>query len=84
MTVYHHLGKALAIIRREPDFMKWGPLIDALTPEEQAECRPWLRMQARLAKRRREPASRASPPASSPASSKKPAPRYAPRRAAPT
>jgi hypothetical protein len=52
MTVYMFLGKALEIIRKESDFRKWGPLIDALTPEEQAEVRPWLRQQARIAQRR--------------------------------
>jgi len=52
VSVYMHLGKALEIIRKESDFRKWGPLIDALTPEEQAEVRPWLRQQARIAQRR--------------------------------
>lgn len=52
MTVYMFLGKALEIIRKEPDYRKWGPLIDALKPEEQAEVRPWLRHQARIAQRR--------------------------------
>lgn len=52
MTVYLHLGHALRIIRTEPDFNKWAPLIDALTPEEQAEVRPWLRERVRIAKAR--------------------------------
>lgn len=61
MTVYMHLGKALEIIRKESDFRKWGPLIDALTPEEQAEVRPWLRQQARIAQRRQRHMSRSLP-----------------------
>ena len=84
MTVYLHLAKAFEIIRKEPDFMNWGPLIDALTPEEEAECRPWLRMQARLAKRRREQASREFRPASSAGNSRKPATSSRPRRGGPT
>ena len=64
MTVYHHLSKALDIQRREPDYRRWGLLIDALTPEEQAEVRPYLRMQARIAQ------GRASTKASAPPSSR--------------
>lgn len=47
MTVYRHLGRAIEIMRREPDPMKWGMMIDRLSAEEQAECRPWLREQAK-------------------------------------
>lgn len=47
MTVYRHLGRAIEIMRREPDPTKWGPMIDRLSEEEQAECRPWLREQAK-------------------------------------
>jgi hypothetical protein len=50
--IYHHLAHALAIMRKESDYRKWGPLIDALTPEQQAEVRPWLRVQAKIAQRR--------------------------------
>jgi hypothetical protein len=84
MTIYYHLGKALEIIRKEPDFMKWGPLIDALKPEEQAECRQWLRMQARLAKRRREQASRESRPSSLASNSTRRSSTSRPRKASPT
>jgi hypothetical protein len=52
MAVYHHLEHALRIMRTEPDYRKWGPLIDALTPDQQAEVRPWLRVQAKIAMRR--------------------------------
>ncbi|MDQ7996076.1 MAG: hypothetical protein AAGC76_09505 [Luteibacter sp.] len=52
MTVYLHLGHAIRIMRQESDIRKWGALIDALTPEQQAEVRPWLRVQAKLALRR--------------------------------
>lgn len=52
MTVYHHLHHALRIMRQEGDFRKWGPLIDALTPEQQAEVRPFLRDRARIAQYR--------------------------------
>jgi len=52
MTVYKYLEHALRIMRTQPDIQKWPPLIDALTPEQQAECRPWLREQARLMLRR--------------------------------
>gem|GEM_PF-4817970 len=70
MTVYRHLTHAMAIMRREPDYRKWGPMIDALTPEEQAECRSWLRVQAEMARaRQRARASKASRPASSAGSS---------------
>lgn len=63
--VYHHLDAAFAIAGREPDFRKWGPMIDALAPEVQAEVRPWLREEARkricYAKyRRAHPAERAA------------------------
>lgn len=54
MTVYHHLHLALRIMRQEGDFRKWGPLIDALTPEQQAEVRPWLRDRARIAQSRQQ------------------------------
>jgi hypothetical protein len=52
VTVYKHLGKALDIQIKESDWRKWLPLIEALTPEEQAEVRPYLRMQARIAQGR--------------------------------
>lgn len=54
MSVTHHLSKALEIQRREPDFRKWLPLIEALTPEEQDEVRPYLRMQAKIAQGRQQ------------------------------
>lgn len=73
MTVYQHLGYALRIIQQESDWRKWGPMIDALTPDQQEECRPWLRMQAKLAQRR-ERDSRASQPTAFPPSSKSRAP----------
>ena len=47
MSVYRHLGRAIEIMRREPDPMKWGPMIDRLSEEEQVECRTWLREQAK-------------------------------------
>lgn len=66
MTVYHHLTHALRIMRTEPDYTKWGPLLDMLTPEAQAECRPWLREEVRMKRLPTSPrASRVSPPASS-------------------
>lgn len=55
--VYQHLGRALAIMRAEPDYRKWGPLIEALPAEARDEVREWLRDQARLlqaAERRRD------------------------------
>ncbi len=52
MSVTKHLGLALDIQRKEPDWRKWLPLIEALAPEEQAEVRPYLRMQAKIAQRR--------------------------------
>lgn len=52
MTLTRFLGKALEIQRRESDWRKWLPLIEALTPEEQAEVRPYLRMQAKIAQGR--------------------------------
>lgn len=61
MTVYHHLSHALRIMRQEPDWRKWGPLIDALTPEQQAEVRPWLRERAEIAKYRAQ-GTRTTPP----------------------
>ena len=68
MTVYHHLSHALRIMREQPDPMEWGPLIDALTPEQQAEVRPWLRERFRIAQARAlARSSKASRPASSPA-----------------
>lgn len=73
MTVYHHLTHALRIMRIEPDYRKWGPLIDALTPEQQAECRPWLREEARMKRLPAQPqASRVSRPAFSRSSSTRP------------
>jgi hypothetical protein len=54
--VYQHLGHALAIMRAEPNYRKWGPLIEALPAEARDEVREWLRDQARLlqaAERRR-------------------------------
>lgn len=67
MTVYRFLGKALDIQLRESDWRKWLPLIEALTPEEQAEVRPYLRMQARIAQGR-EQATNTSALRSSPVS----------------
>lgn len=52
MTVYHFLSFALDIMRRESDFRKWGPLIEALPPEAQDEVRTWLRQEARMSKHR--------------------------------
>jgi hypothetical protein len=49
MTVYKFLGHAIRVMRTEPDIKKWGALIDALTPDQQAEVRPWLRVQAKIA-----------------------------------
>lgn len=57
MTVTKHLGKALEIQRREADWRKWLPLIEALTLEEQAEVRPYLRMQAKIAQGREQDTS---------------------------
>lgn len=54
MTVSKHFARALEIASRERDWSKWGPMIDALTPEEQEIVRPYLRMQARIAKRRQQ------------------------------
>lgn len=81
--VYRHLSHALRIMRQEPDFTKWGPLIDQLTPEEQAEVRPWLRDRARIALYRRQ-ATSASRPAASPASTNKQRTTSRTRRAAAT
>lgn len=67
MSVTRHLGRALEIQIKEPDWRKWGPLIEALTPEEQAEVRPYLRMQARIAQGRT--STKASAPLSSRTSS---------------
>lgn len=50
--IYHHLHHALRIMRQESDWRKWGPLIDALTTEQQNEVRPWLRERAEIAKSR--------------------------------
>lgn len=60
MSVYRHLGKALEIMRSQPDWRQWGPLIDKLTPEEQAEVRPWLRDRAKIAQYRQQ-GTKASP-----------------------
>jgi hypothetical protein len=80
MTVYHHLEHAL---RTESDYTKWGPLIDALTPEQQAEVRPWLREEVRMKRLpQRPPASRVSQPASSRSSSTRPATTSKPPRGA--
>jgi hypothetical protein len=54
MAVSMHFTKALEIQQREPDWTRWGPMIDALTPEEQEIVRPYLRMQARIAKKRQQ------------------------------
>lgn len=54
MSVYLHLHHALRIMRQEGDYRKWGPLIDALTPEQQAEVRPWLRDRVRIAQYRQQ------------------------------
>lgn len=67
MTFYKHLGRALEIQIKESDWRKWLPLIEALTPEEQAEVRPYLRMQARIAQGR-EQATNTSALSSSPVS----------------
>lgn len=67
MSVTRHLGKAVEIQRREPDWRNWLPLIEALTLEEQAEVRPYLRMQARIAQGR-EQATNTSALSSSPVS----------------
>lgn len=69
MTVYHHLEHALRIMRSEPEWRKWGPLIDALTPDQQAEVRPWLRVQATMAKRRERDTKATAKPTSPAASS---------------
>lgn len=52
--IYHHLHHALRIMRQESDWRKWGPLIDALAPEQQAEVRPFLRDRARIAQYRQQ------------------------------
>jgi hypothetical protein len=84
MTVYHHLAHALRIMRIEPDYTKWGPLLDMLTPEAQAECRPWLREEVRMKRLPRQPrASRESPPASSRSNLSRPATTSRPRKGAP-
>jgi hypothetical protein len=70
MSVYKHLSRALDIQRRESDWRRWGPLIDALTPEEQAEVRPYLRMQAKIAQGRAQ-ATNTSALSSSPVSKNK-------------
>jgi hypothetical protein len=83
MTVYRHLTHALRIMRIEPDFRKWGPLIDALTPEQQEECRTWLREEARMKRMPAQlPASRVSPPASSRSNSTRPGTTSKPRKGA--
>ena len=63
MSVTKHLSRALDIQRKEPDWRRWAPLIEALTPEEQAEVRPYLRMQAKIAQGRT--STKTSPPSSS-------------------
>jgi hypothetical protein len=67
MTVYKHLGRAPEIQIQESDWRKWLPLIEALTLEEQAEVRPYLRMQSRIAQGR-EQATNTSALSSSPVS----------------
>ena len=85
MTVYRHLTHALRIMRSEPDIQKWGPLIDALTPEQQAECRPWLRVQAkRILRNAHDQVSKASQPASLGNSSTRPRTTSRARKAART
>lgn len=85
MTLYHHLSHAIRIMGEEADYRNWGPLIDALTPEQQAEVRPWLRERVRLIlSGARARASKASPPPSSPGSSTRPGTRSRPRKAAQT
>lgn len=79
MTVYHFLEHALRIMRSEADWRKWGPLIDALTPEQQAEVRPWLRVQATIAKRRERDTKATATPIS-PAASNGPKPPWSGRR----
>lgn len=60
MTTSKHFARALEIASRERDWSKWGPMIDALTPEEQEIVRPYLRMQAKIAKRHQQ-ATKATP-----------------------
>lgn len=83
MTVYHHLAHALRIMREEADWRNWGQLIDALTPEQQAEVRPWLRQEAQR-RGGRPPASKAFQPPSFPANSTRQGKNSRPRRAART
>lgn len=45
--VHYHLSHALDVMRREKDYRKWGPLIDALPDAAREPCRLWLREEAR-------------------------------------
>lgn len=44
--VYLHLGHALRIMKAEPDYRKWGPLIGALPDDAREEVRAWLFVEA--------------------------------------
>jgi hypothetical protein len=46
--IYYHLDRAIAVMRAEPNYRKWGPLIDAIEDKSAREaCRAWLREEAR-------------------------------------
>lgn len=63
MPLYTHLSHALTIMRAEPDYRKWGPLIEAVPECARQEVRDWLHQEAtkrQLAGRQQRPAQ---PPA---------------------
>ena len=40
--VYLHLDHALRILKAEPDYRKWGPLIERVPDTARDEVRDWL------------------------------------------
>ena len=47
MPVYQYLSHALRIMRDEPNWRCWGPLVAKLPDPEQTEVRTFLRIEAR-------------------------------------
>lgn len=44
--LYRHLGHAMRILKTEPDYRKWGPLIERVPAGARAEVRGWLYVEA--------------------------------------
>lgn len=45
--LYHHLPHAVALMRAEPNWRRWGPLIAQIPEHAREECTTYLRQEAK-------------------------------------